>query len=229
MTPEQIQNAVESAISQGNLFPWWSYLLWFLLAGLGSYFAVYLREKGKNLATKEDIGKITDEIEKVKLKYAKESHRFQVAYSGLLKKRAEVIEEIYHLIVDTEEMFGRFVSLAEWKDDPPKDELRKEGGRFLYDFLRKYKKNRIYFSEEVCDKLHSFSDSIYEVIISFSIALTAQIEGDRLRDFTDQWVKSNEDFKEKIPRARKIIEEEFRRLLGVEEIELQQDSRSQRR
>ena len=78
-------------------------------------------------------------------------------------------------------------------------------------------------------KLQEFSDSIYEVIISFSIALTAQNEEDHLKDFTDQWVKSNEDFKEKIPKARKIIEEEFRRLLGVEEIEFQQDGRSQRR
>lgn len=218
MTPEQIQNAVDSAISQGNLFPWWSYFLWFVLAGLGSYIAVYLREKGKNLATKEDIRAITDRVEEVKLKYAKESHRFQVVSSGLLKKRAEVIEEIYHLIVDIEEMFGRFVSLAEWKDDPPKDELRKEGGRLLYDFLRKYRKNRIYFSEEVCDKLKSFSDSIYEVIMPYSMALTSQIEGDRLKDFTDRWLKSNKDFKEKIPKARKSIEEEFRRSLRVEEI-----------
>lgn len=30
------------------------------------YFGTYLREKGKNIATKEDIGKITEEIEKVR-------------------------------------------------------------------------------------------------------------------------------------------------------------------
>ena len=99
MNPEQIQTAVESAISQGNLFPWWSYILFVVLSGIASYLAIYLREKGKNLATKEDIGEITDRVEKVKLDYSKESHRFQVAYSGLLKKRAEVIEELYHLIV----------------------------------------------------------------------------------------------------------------------------------
>lgn len=218
MTPEQIQNVVETAISQGNLFPWWSYILLIVLSGLACYFAVYLREKGKNLATKEDIGKITDEIEKVKLKYAIESHRFQVAYSGLLKKLAEVIEELYHLIVDTEEMFGRFVDFAEWKDDPSKDELRKDGGRLLYEFLRKYKKNRIYFSEEVCEKLKSYSDSISEVVMPFSIALTIKNEDGHFKDFTNEWVKSNKDFNEKIPKVRKTIEDEFRRLLGVEEI-----------
>ena len=218
MTPEQIQTAVETAISQGNLFPWWSYVLCAVLAGLASYFAVYLREKGKNLATKEDIGEITKRIEEVKLGTAKELHRFQVASSGLLKKRAEVIEELYLLIVDTEEMFGRFVGLAEWKCDPSKDELRKEGGRLLYEFLRKYKKNRIYFSEEVCDKLRSFSDSIYEVTIQFSFAITAQGEGDYLKDFTNRWVEANKNFNEQIPKVRKTIEEEFRKLLGVEEI-----------
>jgi hypothetical protein len=218
MTPEQIQNAIETAISQGSLFPWWSYILFIAFSGLACYFAIYLREKGKNLATKEDIGKITDEIEKVKLKYTKESHRFQVAYSGLLKKRAEVIEEIYNLIVDTEEVFGRFVDFAEWKDDPSKDELRKEGSRLLYEFLRKYKKNRIYFSEQVCDELRSFSDSIYNVTIGYSFALTAKIEGEPLKDFTDRWVKANQDFNEKIPKMRKTIEEEFRLLLSVEEI-----------
>jgi len=218
MTPEQIKIAVESAISQGSLFPWWSYILFITLSGLASYFAVYFREKGKNLATKEDIGEITKRIEEAKLDSAKELHRFQVASSGLLKKRAGVIEEIYHLMVETEETFGRFVSLAEWENDPSKDELRKEGGRLLYDFLRKYKKNRIYFRKELCDKLQSFSDSIYKVTISYSFALTMQNEGGHLKDFSVQWVKANQNFNEQIPEVRKNIEEEFRRLLCVEDI-----------
>jgi hypothetical protein len=218
MTPEQIQNAVEAAISQGTLFPWWSFVLFIVLSSLACYFAVYVREKGKNRATTEDIGKITEEIEKVKLMYARESHRFQVACSGLLKKRADAIEELYHLIVDTEEMFGRFVDFAEWKDDPTKDELRKEGGRLLYEFLKKYKQNRIYFSEELCEKLKSYSASIYEVVMPFSIAVTVQNGEGHYRDFTNQWVKSNKDFNTRIPQARKTIEEEFRRLLRVEEM-----------
>ena len=224
MTPDQIQKAIEAAISHNNPFPWWSYLLWFLLAFVGSYVAAYLREKGKNLATKEDIEDITARVEEVKSDYRKSTYRFQIVASGLLRKRAQVIEEIYHLIVDTEEIFGRFVSLAEWKNDPSKDDLRKEGGRLLYEFLRKYKRNRIYFKEEVCGKLQTFSDSIYKAILPYSFALTAQLAGQDSRDFTERWVHANEDFNEKIATARKTIEDEFRRLLGVAEIELHQDS-----
>ncbi len=178
---------------------------------------MYLREKGKNLATKEDIGGITNEIEKVRLRYTIASHRLQVSYAGLLKKRADVIEELYRLIVDTEEVFGRFVGLAEWKGDPTKNELRREGGRLLYEFLRNYKRNRIYFSEHVCDNLKSYSDSIYKVIMPLSIALTVQVEEGQSSEFTTKWMESNKDFNEQIPQVRKAIEEEFRRLLGVEE------------
>lgn len=43
-----------------------------LFTGAASYFGSYLRTKGKNLATKEDIKSITDEIESVKTEYAKQ-------------------------------------------------------------------------------------------------------------------------------------------------------------
>ena len=58
-----------------------------------------------------------------------------------LKKQAEAIEEIYHLIVEIEEIFGRFVDLEGTNEE--KDELRKKGGKLLFNFLRKYKKNRM--------------------------------------------------------------------------------------
>lgn len=47
-----------------------------VIAGVVVYFIIksflpsYFSEKGKNLATKEDVGKITDEIEEVKMQYA---------------------------------------------------------------------------------------------------------------------------------------------------------------
>lgn len=43
-----------------------SLTLTFLVAGAGAYIGSYLREKGKGLATKEDIGRITEIVEQVK-------------------------------------------------------------------------------------------------------------------------------------------------------------------
>ena len=132
-----------------------------------------------------------------------------------MKKRAEVIEKLYQKIVDIEEAYNRVVDFAEWAGEPSKDELRKEAGKLLFAFLREYKQNRIYFSEAFCVKLQGFVDLIYKRFIPYSIALTAQLQGDRLKDFTDTWVEANEAFRTEIPLARQAIEEEFRLLLGV--------------
>ncbi len=72
MTPTEIQAAVESALANKVILPWWSYLISVLIVAGGAYFGVYLKEKGRNLATREDIKDITDKIEKVRSDYRKE-------------------------------------------------------------------------------------------------------------------------------------------------------------
>lgn len=70
MTPDEIKSVVSDAIQQKQFFAWWHYALWLLLAAAGAWFGTYFAEKGKNHATKEDIGRVTDEIEKVRATYA---------------------------------------------------------------------------------------------------------------------------------------------------------------
>jgi hypothetical protein len=111
---------------------------------------------------------------------------------------------------------GSCFDFAEWEDQP-KDELRKKAGALLYEFMRKYKKNRIYFSDSLCGKLQGFVDLIYEKFMPYSIALTSKLEGERLKNFTETWVLANKAFQTEIPQARQAIENEFRGLLGVNE------------
>ena len=70
MTPDEIQQIVETAIQQKMMFPWWAYVLWALITFVSCFIVVYLKEKGKNLATKEDISEITKKIEAAKLDYS---------------------------------------------------------------------------------------------------------------------------------------------------------------
>ncbi|WP_028215333.1 hypothetical protein [Paraburkholderia mimosarum] len=49
-----------------------TFLMTIIASGLGAYFSTYLKEKGKNLATKEDIGELTRIVEEIKNEHAKE-------------------------------------------------------------------------------------------------------------------------------------------------------------
>lgn len=66
MAPDQIY-AMAKGITEGTGGPgWWVYLLLILGSVVAAFIGSYLGEKGKNLATKEDIEKITHQVEGVK-------------------------------------------------------------------------------------------------------------------------------------------------------------------
>ena len=59
------------------------------------FFKSYYREKGKNLATLEDIGEITEKVEGVKSLLQKQNISFQINLSELTKRRFDRIDELY--------------------------------------------------------------------------------------------------------------------------------------
>jgi uncharacterized membrane-anchored protein YhcB (DUF1043 family) len=200
-----------------ELVPWLTHFVLLLIGFIvGAFLVPYLRERGKNLATKKDIESLTDTVERIRSDYKKEEHRYQLTSAGLLKRRAEVIEQLYKMIVDIEEAFQLVVDFAEW-EHRPKDELRKQAGALLYEFMREYKKSRIYFSDGLCEKLQGFEKLIFKKSMPYSIALTSKLKGNEAKDFTETWVTANEAFQTQIPLARQAIETEFRGLLGVNE------------
>ncbi len=57
---------------------------------VGTFLIQYLREKGKNFATREDVRNITERIESVKSQYASQLHISQVRY----EKEFEILSDL---------------------------------------------------------------------------------------------------------------------------------------
>ncbi len=80
---------------------WLVSLLWFK-----NYLLTYFQEKGKNLATKEDIKEITDKVEFVKADYAKQLELFKCEIT-LLEKRRELSAQVVDLISHYKELSAK--------------------------------------------------------------------------------------------------------------------------
>ena len=80
------------------------------------YLPAYFSEKGKNLATKEDIIEITDKIESVKTDYARQLEIFK-GDIALLEKRRELSAQVVDLI-------NRYKELPPAGKTPNQKELR---------------------------------------------------------------------------------------------------------
>jgi hypothetical protein len=122
------------------------------------YLASYLKAKGKNLATSEDIDKITDKIESVKTEYAKELESLKSQLNAKFhartvryEKEFESYKEIWDSIVELMDHIFELhiaVSIPDRGSDLAKADRKKfleAIGKFYFAF----EKNRPFFSPEV--------------------------------------------------------------------------------
>jgi len=100
MDPIELKSMIEEAINKK--FPWWFYLLIFLLPAIAGFLGSYLRKKGENIATKEDIKDITEKIEKVRSQYSEQLETVKASLQlsnqlklAALEERLEKHQEAY--------------------------------------------------------------------------------------------------------------------------------------
>ena len=133
MTSNELKDYVDAAIKQRDSLT----LLWFILVPvisiLGSFLTAYLTEKGKNTATKEDVGRITREIESSKAHFSERlehvradlssrTHYGKVRYERELK----VFEEVWPKLCDLREAV---LSLRPVMDSLPGPERQRSRAR----------------------------------------------------------------------------------------------------
>jgi hypothetical protein len=85
MNTLEIKSIIEQALRDPRNFPFLIYALIFVVAAAGAYFGAYFRRKGQNLADKEDIEKLTNIVEGVRVQHAKD-------FENLAQENRKVIE-----------------------------------------------------------------------------------------------------------------------------------------
>jgi hypothetical protein len=128
MDYEQIKTIVEEVINNATIVDWWIYVLIIAFSAIGGFIGAYLKKKGENLATKEDIEIITEKIEKIRSQYSEqlETVKASLQLSNQLKlaaldKRLQKHQEAYTLWVEivwnlsNDDEIGRIViKCQEW-------------------------------------------------------------------------------------------------------------------
>ena len=104
MSPEKIEEIIRRAISEGMLFPWWSYFLVVIATFVGGFLGAYFKRKGENLATKEDykslleqVKKTTSETESIKINLAQGNWLHQQSWYLKEKYYTGLLEALYNL------------------------------------------------------------------------------------------------------------------------------------
>lgn len=132
---------------------------------LRHYLPSYFSEKGKNLATKEDIGEITHEIEGIRNEYSKnievlksnlekKTHVHQVRYEHEFKVLVDVWDSLIHLRNTTIQLRPIFdVNDSSKTEDQKKEERLREFSSAYQGFVDKVEKNRPFYPAKVYKSL----------------------------------------------------------------------------
>jgi hypothetical protein len=159
------------------------------------------------------------ETEKLKSSLQMVAYEHQVRFSNLHAKRAEVIADIYSQMVDVEQHGQRFVYAEVFNETQDRQRAYSETSRRLVEFYFFLEKRRIYLPETVCTMMKKFVDTIRKNVIRTNIyePIEQPLNPKVLEEKIKVIQEASDAFEGTIPAARAALEDEFRRLLGVEQ------------
>lgn len=138
-------------------------------------------------------------------------------FRRLHSRRAEILAELYSKLAEAVSATSSFLSLVEWAGEPDKKEKYKIAMEQIVDFFKYFDRRRIFLSEELCKQIDDFVDKIRNPAIDFSMYLDEpQYDPTTAREKRKVWISAWKSVsKTDVPNARKSLEREFRKLLGV--------------
>ena len=141
----------------------------------------------------------------------------QVKFSKLHEKRAEVIAELYSLLVQAHWELSSFVSPMEWVGEPNKQEKYVTAMNSVADFYKYFDKHRIYIPEELCGQIDEFVQEMRKKAIGFGVYVKyddAALPERAMEQKHQAWTGAWEYFEQKVPEAKAALENELRGILG---------------
>lgn len=157
------------------------------------------------------------EIERLRAQLNLTSMEHQVRFAGLHNKRAEVIAEVYQLLVEAHWHTAAFSSPIGSANGPTKAEQYVSADGALRNFFRYFEKNRIYLPPESCAQLEELVSTMREKVHKFGIWVRmpeSAIDGQRSIHMHDAWVSASDYFDKEFPVSRAALERDLRALLA---------------
>jgi hypothetical protein len=159
----------------------------------------------------KDLEKFKDDLQLAAVEH-------QIRFSKLHEKRAEVLAELYSLLVVATWETESFVSPAQWAGEPSKKEKYQRALDATAEYFRFFDRHRIYIPDALCTSLENFAKKLRAPTISSGVYLEFEQTNqattlEKHRAFRDAWHEVQND----IPPLRSALEREFRKLLGAQE------------
>lgn len=191
---------------------------------LKNYLPSYFGEKGKNLATKEDISEITEKIESVRTQYSSAIERLRVdlrrnafehetRFSKLHERRVQAIDGLYKRLVRT---IAAFYPLMTRGNGEESGEIKQKAGEAGQEFTTFFGENRLYLDAELAQDVGRLQMVLNEAWVTFAYDLRdeqAPVPQHERERRLAVWRRARDIVRDEAPMLRDRIEARMRSML----------------
>lgn len=156
---------------------------------------------------------LSKDLEKFKADLQKESVRFQIKYQALHSERAIVIETLYEKIVIAEEKLSSLISPFQSAREPPLHQKAKKAASSINDLVRYFDRKKIFFDEKVEKAVEKMIEVYKSSFYHFDYSQV--LKGVQAKEFIKEWSEAWKKFNKESLRTKRVIEKEFRIIIGV--------------
>ncbi|WP_170955079.1 hypothetical protein [Bacillus cereus] len=185
---------------------------WLLSSAGGAGIATYFVKKGIESTLNKKLEEYKSELQRLNTNY-------QIVFSKLHGDRTETIKQLYNLLFEID----RNVRNLSWEEERNNIEgLREEINKLMpkaTELYNNYQVNRIYFSEDICKLFEAMNVKLRDVIVPINYYYFERfnVSPDDQRGEAEIKEKMRICMDKDIPELKRKIEEEFKRILGVDE------------
>lgn len=173
----------------GNIISnWMLFILFAAVAGAVQYIIFYFREKGKNLATKEDIADITRKMEAVKQQFTNDTEKLKNALAILANVQTSVASVERNAIIDFNKSLFSYLNLIR-TGLPIHDSSSNEA---LNKFLKKLEEMQQHTQQDLILFNLFIDDTTLITESSHLYSKTLSMEGDLYEDILNIQLINNE-------------------------------------
>jgi len=159
---------------------------------------------------------LTKDIEKFKGDLQLAAIEHEIRFSKLHEKRAEVLADLYKLLVAATWETASFASPWEFAGELDKKQKYQKAMNAIAEYFRFFDQHRIYIPQELCASLEAFAQGLRSPTIGFGVYLPFEFPNERTAEEKFKaWDKAWESVQTDIPQLRRALEAEFRKLLGA--------------
>jgi hypothetical protein len=165
MNPDELKAYVDGALSHHDNDQLLCLILLPILCAIGGWLGAYAKQKGTNLATKEDVEEITAKVESVKTSFGGQleslktnldarRHYGQLRYEREIKVFEEVWQKMYHVNKAAVELQIHAVGPRTTSESPDKSDILRRFAGANVDLYECVWRNRPFYPEAIWKELN---------------------------------------------------------------------------